>query len=264
MINSGIATDERKVFEDFKREFNLKDKVILEVGGSIPFELIANSPIQQWVAIDPLNNNTSIGSRYYEVQGIAQEVKYPNDSFDYVFSSNAFHLISELDAALRELYRVLKNGGYLYVHYGPIWSACDGHQLERVYHQGREYIFWRDYLIPHWYHLIFDQDELTQILVTRLDTALVKKVVHHVYQGTWVNRMFYEDYITSFYKSDFTIVAIAGSDTLDYTPTFPDYDHPLVSNSRTQNILATIQQKNGKDKKNIYCRDMKVILRKIE
>jgi ubiquinone/menaquinone biosynthesis C-methylase UbiE len=264
MKDSGIALNERQVFENFKNTFDLNGKRILEVGGAISFKLVNSLPIKEWVAIDPLNDDRSIGAKYRKIQGIAQQISYSENSFDFIFSSNAFHLISRFDEALREFYRVLKNDGYLYTHYGPIWSACDGSQIENVCYQGKEYIFWRDHLIPHWYHLTFDEKELSQILTTKLDIELVNKLVYHIYKGKWVNRMFYEDYITSFLKSNFTIVVLVSCDTLDYDPVFPNYDHPLVERTRNQDILALIQQKYGKDKKNIYCRDMKVILRKIE
>jgi SAM-dependent methyltransferase len=45
------------------------------------------------------------------------------DSVDAVISSSAFEHVHDLPAVLTEMYRVLKPGGMLYSHFGPIWST---------------------------------------------------------------------------------------------------------------------------------------------
>ena len=47
--------------------------------------------------------------------GNAENLKYKDKSFDYVFSVDAFHHYSNQQKAMHEFYRVLKNGGKLMI-----------------------------------------------------------------------------------------------------------------------------------------------------
>ena len=56
----------------------------------------------------------------------ATDLDYPPDSFDIVFSYNTFEHIDDPDKALSEAIRVVKPGGFIYLQFGPVWSAPYG------------------------------------------------------------------------------------------------------------------------------------------
>ena len=56
--------------------------------------------------------------------GDAEELDFPNDFFDLVISNMTFHHIPDKNKALKEMYRVLKPGGQLALHFngGPCFK----------------------------------------------------------------------------------------------------------------------------------------------
>ncbi len=56
----------------------------------------------------------------------AQELPFRDDWFDFCFSQNAFEHIPDPERALREMVRVTKRGGLIYVMFDPLWTADSG------------------------------------------------------------------------------------------------------------------------------------------
>jgi len=263
MISVTLAFNEKHVFYEFQSMFDLKAKSVLEIGGALSYECIKHIPFKCWVSVDPLNEERSFDDRYFQEKGLASGIEAPDNHCDYIFSCDAFEHILDLQDSLVEMHRVLKNNGYLYSHFGPIWSACDGSHVENIEYGGRTYNFWESPIVPFWFHLIFEKNELEGILMTGIDRPLARKIVDFVYESPQINRMFYEDYLHAFLESHFAIELVLAINDLDYEPHFPIYDHPLAKGINPQNIRHKVQEKYGSNKKNILCRDMKIILRKI-
>ncbi|MFS8085031.1 MAG: class I SAM-dependent methyltransferase, partial [Acidobacteriota bacterium] len=76
----------------------------------------------------------------------AMDLLYRDSLFDLVISINSFEHIPDPELALREMARVTKFGGYIYVSTDPIWTADTGsHFFHRV---------------PEpWAHLTYSNDE---------------------------------------------------------------------------------------------------------
>jgi len=75
------------------------------------------------------------------VQSPLEEMPFlPNESVDFCVSDAVFEHCKNLPAVLKEAWRVLKPGGYLYASYGPLWPAPGGDhfsargKLEEVYY----------------------------------------------------------------------------------------------------------------------------------
>ncbi len=75
------------------------------------------------VAIDYVPSMLEGGNKYFKHNphvhlevGDATQLKFESNSFDTVNMANAFHCISNIDAALVEVYRVLKPGGIFAVN----------------------------------------------------------------------------------------------------------------------------------------------------
>lgn len=64
------------------------------------------------------------GVRLEEMDALALDL--PNDRFDVVYSFNAFEHFADPAVALREALRVTKPGGYVYLHFGPLYGSAKG------------------------------------------------------------------------------------------------------------------------------------------
>lgn len=223
-----LALSEEAVFADFSRRVNLTGSVVAEVGGTFPTELLCRHGVERWYSIEPNPGSHSESSGVRRVLPVgAEETPLPDESVDAVFSSNAFQFV-DVAATLAQMRRILKPGGLLYAHFGPIWSAVDGHQLEYVSYEGRPLTFWDDTLLPAWAHLLYGREELRALLRSRLPDALADLLVWHVHDSDTINRMFFEDYVEAALASGLGWVELSASDHLDYEICPPPYDPALV------------------------------------
>ena len=56
----------------------------------------------------------------------AQNLPFRDDWFDFCFSQNAFEHIPDPEMALREVVRVTRPGGLIYLMFDPVWTADSG------------------------------------------------------------------------------------------------------------------------------------------
>jgi SAM-dependent methyltransferase len=120
----------------------------------------------------------------------------PADQYDLAVSFAAFEHFQRLPEVLRETHRVLRPGGLLYAHFGPIWSGPDGHHLW-VGHAGRSYNYLNTTL-PPWCHLLMTPAGLLEFCVPRHGRPASERIVSYVYDCPDQNHLFYEDYLEAF------------------------------------------------------------------
>jgi ubiquinone/menaquinone biosynthesis C-methylase UbiE len=83
-------------------------------------------------------NRAAVSARRVELRhGAADRLPYPDAVFDKVFEANSFHIWPDRDAALREIYRVLKPGGRLMLclrmkHPTRTKFVAPGHTVEDI------------------------------------------------------------------------------------------------------------------------------------
>jgi SAM-dependent methyltransferase len=76
--------------------------------------------------------------------GVAEKIPWPDANFDVVFSDNVFEHLPDPMAAFREVYRVLKPGGYFFIktpnrfHYVPLASSLTPHRFHQWFNAKRE------------------------------------------------------------------------------------------------------------------------------
>lgn len=61
----------------------------------------------------------------------ASALRFPDNSFDVVFSYDAFEHFASPDAVFREAIRVVKPGGHIYVEFGPLYFSAFGEHAYR-------------------------------------------------------------------------------------------------------------------------------------
>lgn len=259
----GLALSEDAVFDDFASRVKLAGAVVAEIGGSVPVEFPARHGVARWHAVDPNREPFRAAAGDYEVlRARAEELPLGDASVDAVFSSNALQFI-DVEATLAQVRRVLRPGGLFYAHFGPIWSAVDGHQLEYVEYAGRDLVFWRDTLLPPWAHLAYTRDELTGVLASALPPDLVELLVWHVHDSATVNRMFFEDYVAAALGSGLLWVEITASAHLDYSIDLPAFAPGWVREVDERDLAARWSARRGSPIQLGY-RDVLMVLRQAD
>jgi len=79
----------------------------------------------------------------------AQHLPFRDDWFDFCFSQNAFEHIPDPEKALREMVRVTKTGGLIYLMFDPLWTADSGSHFLH-------------FIGDPWAHLIESDDQIAQ------------------------------------------------------------------------------------------------------
>ncbi|MGB7129074.1 MAG: phosphotransferase [Candidatus Rhabdochlamydia sp.] len=115
---SPLAYDESSVYKRFESLIELNSKDILEIGGCLS-PLIYSNNIQSWTSLDPLYapdqgqplvNPQDSGKKQQPrfICSRAEDLDFPLESFDCIFSCNALHHVQDLLLVLRKLHAVLK------------------------------------------------------------------------------------------------------------------------------------------------------------
>lgn len=72
----------------------------------------------------------------------ALRVPFPNDSFDLVICTNLIEHIPDPAELLREIWRVLKRNGVVYLSYPPYYSPKGGHHFSPFHLFGERFALW--------------------------------------------------------------------------------------------------------------------------
>jgi SAM-dependent methyltransferase len=256
---TGLAISEDDVFADFAARVDLTGSIVAEIGGSMPLEEIVRQGVDRWYSVDP-NRAPGVEGAREIIAAPAERMPLPDASVDAVFSCNAFQFI-DVPASLEQVRRVLRPGGTLYAHFGPIWSAADGHQLEYVSYRGRPLTFWDDTLLPPWSHLAYGREELRTLLRSGLPEDLADLLVRHVHDSDTINRLFFEDYVLAALGSGLDWIEVGASDVLDYPIVTPEYD-PALRRDIDLGALAAELTRLRQRPTRLGPRDVRMVLRK--
>lgn len=190
-------------------------KTVLEVGADLSGNLLRVveqrfSP-REIVGINLTATNQNISSRARLEQGDIRSTSYADQTFDLIISVSAFEHITGLERALMEMHRILRPGGYVFSHFGPIWSTSYGHHLSTRYGM-RNYTYW-NVMLPPYCHLLMSAREIERLLVGRgYAPDLARAMSEYVTSSKDQNQLFFEDYEQLFKRSPFDIVLFKGYD----------------------------------------------------
>ena len=105
-----------------------KDVISLGCGSGEDCHYLARRGAAKVVGIDISVGLVGVAKESYPECEFAvmdmERLDFPNNSFDFAYSSLAFHYLEDWSAAFKEAYRVLRSGSYLLLSCGhPVYSA---------------------------------------------------------------------------------------------------------------------------------------------
>lgn len=198
----------------------LEGKKILEVGagqdGLLITRIIGKYKAEEAIGINLVTYDQTLLNSCKIIRGDIRKTDFLDNYFDIIISSSVFEHIQNIDIAINEMYRVLKPGGFLYSHFGPIWSTSYGHHLYMSYNS-KLYNYW-NFILPPYCHLLLSPDELLEYCFNKTSNEeLSKSIVKYIYESQDQNRLMYEDYERIICASKFEVIFLKG------------YDHPILS-----------------------------------
>ncbi len=197
-------------FEIFRSSIDLKDKHVLEVGGAVPVELVEKAGVSSWTALDVSQTRLSRSgfgkseTGAYRVLNLDIADLDCKEEYDVVYSTNCFEHVGRLALGLDKIYAALKPSGLLFTVFAPIWSSRYGHHAF-VHWRGRNYTF-NDRVVPDWYHLTHDENEMHEFLCRTHDSEFADEMCYCTYHGTDINHLNDSEYETLIARYDYSAI----------------------------------------------------------
>ncbi len=104
------------------------------------------------------------------------------------------------------MHQSLKQGGYLFTLFGPIWSSDVGHHLSIPTPNGDLHFF--DGILAPWEHLTSTREAIYAKLAASHGEEAALRAVTYIYDYSDLNRLFEQDYLGIVKSSGFTPVLI--------------------------------------------------------
>lgn len=233
---------QKRCLNSFASLCDLSQRDILEIGGTPPFH-VAQELIQRGAKtvtiIDyrPDLTNMKLTEKINFLNMDARYLKFEDNKFDFVFGTAVLEHLPDVERVLSEINRVLRKGGIVCLHGGPLWASCLGHHVF-VHVDGIKYEFNGNNPIPDYYHLIYDKTEMKKYLMDaqHISHKAATAIVEFVYDSDKLNRLFYEDLVMAFNRTkEFAISNIIervwktppSNQTLELIKNKPDHRAPM-------------------------------------
>jgi len=142
------------VIERYLPHFLSPDKKILEVGSGFGAFTVFSRALYGFdiTGVEPDHSVLMLARELSELVGVnciieecaGENLTFPNEAFDLVYSSNVLEHVQDPVKVLTESIRVLKPGGYLFFtypnycsfwegHYGILWLPCMSKSIAKLY-----------------------------------------------------------------------------------------------------------------------------------
>lgn len=155
-------------------------------------------------------------NEFYQMDG--QELTFQKESFDLVISLNVMEHVPNPIKYLQECYRVMRDGGFGYFSWYPLWSGGTGHHVhpDMVSDAAQKMnLVPPDYTldgrsIPYWGHLLFSRAEMLSFLLKQknYDPALADWICNYIYCHHDLNRWFWRDFWRAFQNFSWKILDV--------------------------------------------------------
>ncbi len=184
-----------------------ENKKVLEVGGVTPVDITRKLGVKSWACVDPERADENNKTDFYKQFKSCITDFSADEGFDFIYSTNCFEHISNLEESIAQMYDLLKTGGRLSALMGPIYSSHKGHH---TYLRTEKYglIDFNNIKLEKWGHLIYSESELYEKLAENYDEETCKLLVNQIMYRKTINRLFFDDYIDIINKSKFKIIEL--------------------------------------------------------
>ena len=232
-------------------------KKVLEIGSSSNGDFISDvfnsHSLAEAIGINILQTETlKIATNFSLENGDIRKTRFKDDEFDILISSSVFEHIQNMDIALKEMNRILKPGGFVYSHFGPIWSGSYGHHLWLV-EESIVHTYHNTILPPHCHLLMTEQEVARWLEQNGHSITQAKSIANYVFHSKGQNHLMFSDY-ERLMSNFFEIIFLKG------------YDYPklqqIYSSSITTEHLLELNKKYPLDKDNFLYDGITVLLRK--
>jgi len=202
---------------------DVTDQKILEVGGhkimSVPYDLISHGAKEVVsISIDRAFSRMVVSDNITTKYMNAGSTDFLDNSFDSIISIATIEHILDLPSVLKELHRVVKPGGIVYMQGGPLWSgSCGAHY--NFWIGDVEYHFVRNRILHDWEHLYAGPEGIIKRLTTLYPIEAIDKLLDMTYNADFINRSLHTDIIQNINDSDFLVQSMG---LHNWHPNIPD------------------------------------------
>ncbi len=143
--NSFFASRAKSSFAQFGK-MDLKDQHVLDIGCGLGANLnfLLEAEVSHITALDISEDQIKSTKKIFNsaVQNLQEKISFvtadaaslpfKDETFDAMVAADTFEHIDNLSAAMKELARVLKSGGYLYVYFPPFYAPWGAHMVNWI------------------------------------------------------------------------------------------------------------------------------------
>ena len=190
----------------------VEGKRILEVGcssdGDFVGDLVRGQAVDEAIGInlgfpEPKILSSSLRLQYGDIR----KTDFKDDYFDVIISSSVFEHIHDLSKAMDEMNRILKPGGFVFSHFGPIWSGAYGHHL--WIYKDSKCINYHNLVLPPYCHLLMTETGLLHWLEERRFPH-AESIVDSVFNSKDQNQLMFSDYEKIFKTPQWNMIFLKG------------------------------------------------------
>jgi SAM-dependent methyltransferase len=204
----GIRAYNHRIIDDLNAIHPLRGTLLLDIGASphgyaLERALEDGVTLYVGVGLDVSRPERVVGERGSVgmlLRTDAIVLQFPTGLFDLVLSVSTLEHVSDVDAVLSEIARVLKPGGMALLTFEPVWSCSYGHHLHHFGECAK--------LVPSWSHLTRTPEQMRQFLTGRWPQAAplsLDQAIEWVYSGREINRLTIRDFRDRFRRCPLTV-----------------------------------------------------------
>jgi ubiquinone/menaquinone biosynthesis C-methylase UbiE len=171
----------------------------------------------------------------------AESLSFKDNEFDVIVTMSTFEHIGNLNMALSEFHRVLKQEGCVLISFEPIWTCSYGHHLHHIGDISK--------LVPDWAHLLWSKTEMMEYLNTCWPSNAplsVQEAGDWIYEDNVLNRKGIKEIRKTLYECQMHVEWIA----------------PMLDETRNEEQLTAAVEKTGLSREDLMAKGLSILLYK--